>query len=511
MSTPSTESTSSSLFAPDVEGNSIALLLKHPDAWGEFYLNDREDYSPVHRPIWDHIKIALDSSPQGSVDPLLLSERMKANGIAQLLGGGVPYDYISGLKDSRSVEKVQASFYAKELKRLRVRRELIVKLDTARRELLGKANYSFEEMTSLVEQALSTITTDYHKPDVYEVLGERIIETVEKRADNPVDPSDMLYQGPFASINKTLGPLIFPGSLTTIIARTGQGKSTFAFFYCVWVAEKYKLPLLWLDAAEMTVEQLQMRAVCCFSEGRIPLWAVRSGEWRKNPAWSKIIRNEIWPRVRAIEMHYKNVGSMSPKEKVSFIRRFYYNKVGRSRFLIVGDDYLKGVEALGKNSQEYQAMGYYIQAVKTLISDEIDAGYWTSIQGNRSIISSGKKLSEINDSGEQGASLSDRIIQQSTNGLLLRFKVTEELAAEKNLFGNTVLKKAKLREGYGKDYEKFVRPIRLDSGAFVENYFHLDNKSFFYLDKGLHSDALQILGKTTADLSKGEGGSMSGL
>jgi hypothetical protein len=73
------------------------------------------------------------------------------------------------------------------------------------------------------------------------------------------------------------------------------------------------------------------------------------------------------------------------------------------------------------------------------------------------------------------------------------------------------LKKAKLREGYGKDYEKFVRPIRLDSGAFVENYFHLDNKSFFYLDKGLHSDALQILGKTTADLSKGEGGSMSGL
>ena len=277
-----------------------------------------------------------------------------------------------------------------------------------------------------------------------------------------------------------------------------MGKSSFGFYYCVWVAEKFSLPLLWLDSAEMTVEQLQMRAVCCLSEGKIPLWAVRSGEWRKNPVWRQLVHDEIWPRVKRISMSYKNVGMMSPKEKVAFIRRFYYSKVGRSNFLIIGDDYLKGIESLSKNSAEYQALGYYVGAVKSLVTDDINAGYWTAIQGNRSIITAGKKMSELQDSGEQGASISDRVVQQATNAFLMRYKIPEELANEHGLFGNIVLKKAKLREGYGRDYEKIARPIKLPNGSFTENYWHLQSTNFHYTDKGLHSDAMEALGQTAA-------------
>jgi len=83
---------------------------------------------------------------------------------------------------------------------------------------------------------------------------------------------------------------------------------------------------------------------------------------------------------------------------------------------------------------------------------------------------------------------------------LMRYKVNEELAAQKNMFGNVLLKKSKLREGYGKDYEKFIRPIKLPNGQFEENYWHLQNTNFFYLDKGLHSDALEMLGQSAVNM-----------
>lgn len=484
---------STSLYNVEVEAHTLALLIQYPDVWGDFYLIDESDYSKVNRSIYSLLKGQLSQTPPASVSPLVIAERAKGYSIT--VEGVDIYDYLEGLR-IRFVQKQDAPALARELKRLSVRRQLVEKAASVQKTLIANPNATFEEMSGTVEKTLSSITTEYCKPEVYDVLGENMIGAVEKRADNPVDPSQMLYQGPIASINKTVGPLIFPGSFTTVIARTAVGKSSLGFFWCVYVAERYNLPLLWLDAAEMTVEQLQMRAVCCLSEGRIPLWAVRSGEWRNNPAWLKIVRNEVWPRVRKIQMYYKNVGGMSPKEKISFIRRFYYSKVGRNQFLIIGDDYLKGVEALSKQSAEYQALGYYVGDVKTLVTDEINAGYWTSLQGNRSIISAGKKASELQDSGEMGAGISDRVVQQSTNALLMRPKVVEELAQENSLFGNLVLKKAKIREGYGREYEKLIRPIKTPSGSFVENYWHIDGSNFFYRDKGLHSEAMEILGHT---------------
>lgn len=491
---------SSSLYSPEVEANALALLLAYgAEIWGDFHLNDRADLSSAHRPLWDLLSLQLSQTPPGSLDPLLLAEKAQALGIGTLEGGFAIFDYISGLKN-RYVDKAQASSYARELKRLRVRRDLLGKLDSARRDLAAQPQISFEEMTGLVERELSAVTTAYFKPEVESVMGDGLIEVIEQRAANPIKPEEMLYMGPFDSINRTIGPAISPASLAILIARTGTGKSALSFYWCVYVAEKYGLPLLWLDAAEMTVEQLQMRAVCCLSDGRIPLWAVRSGEWDKNPAWRKIVRNEVWPRVKKIQMDYKNVGMMSAREKISFIRRYYFNKVGRSRFLIIGDDYIKGIEAMGGKTAEWQSMGYYIGDVKTLITDEIQAGYWTSLQGNRSIITQGKKASEIVDSGETGASISDRIIQQATVAWLMRYKVPEELAREKDMFGNIVLKKAKLREGYGREYEKIARAMKMPNGTFAENYWNIQGSNFHFTDKGLHSEALEALGHASTDL-----------
>ncbi len=486
-----------SLFNTEIEAHSLATLLQHPATWGEFHLIDRNDWSKAHQPLYDLVSLQLNAAPPGSVSPLVLSEKGKGLGITALDGGFEVYPYLEGLT-TRFVEAKDASHLARELKRLTVRREQIARLEAARKKLVETPGISFEDMDTLSTRALSEINAAYHKPEVVELFST-MEANIEARADNPINPDEQLYQGPIASINRTIGPLIFPGSFTTTIARTGAGKSAFSFFYCVHVAERYGLPILWLDAGEMTLEQIQMRAVSALSDGKVPLWMVRTGEWRKHPEMVKRVR-ELWPRVKKLRLFYHNTSGMSAKEKVTFMRRFHYSKIGRDEFLIIVEDYLKGVEAMEKSRAEYQEVGYYVKDTKSLVTHEINAGYWSSLQSNRSGITKGKKAEEMQDH-EGSASLSDRIAWECTNQFFMRFKEPAELAKERGLFGNIALKPGKVREGYGREYEKILRPVKLANGSFTTNYFHLAMSQFSYMDHGLHSEAMVVLGETPTDMT----------
>lgn len=488
------------LFSVEIEAQILSTILQHPITWGEFHLVDRNDWSIAHQPLYDLLALQLNSAPTGSVTPLVLSEKGKGLGIGTLQGGFEIYPYLEGLT-TRFCEAKDATHLARELKRLTVRREQIARLESARKKLVETPGISFEEMDALSTRALSEINTAYHKPDVVELFATMEVN-IEARADNPIDPDAQLYQGPIPSINRTIGPIIFPGSFTCTIARTATGKSAFSFYYCVLTAERYNLPLLWLDAGEMTLEQIQMRAVSALSEGKVPLWMVRTGEWRKHPTMTKLVR-ALWPRVKKLRLFYHNTSGMTPKEKVAFMRRFHYSQVARDEFLIICEDYLKGVEALGRDRQEYQAVGYYVSDTKGLVTNEINAGYWSTLQSNRSGISKGKKVEEMQDN-EGSASLSDRIAWECTNQFFMRFKEPVELAKERSLFGNVVLKPTKTREGYGREYEKILRPVKLANGSFATNHFNLGFSQFSYTDHGLHSEAMVVLGEAPTDLSDGK-------
>ncbi len=251
----------------------------------------------------------------------------------------------------------------------------------------------------------------------------------------------------------------------------------------------------------MSRDRIRDRAACCLSKGRIPLWAVKSGEWAQNKTWADIMRGEIYPRVDKIVslIDYINIGDLSPREKLSTIRRFYYNRIGRGNPVCLLDDYLKGVEAMGKNASEYQAVGYYVQAVKNLISAEIPASFWTSVQNNKSAIYQGKAAKDIIDS-DDNMGLSDRIIQQSDWGFILRYKIAEELAAEKSLFGNMRLTPVKCRELLGKDYMKALRPVKLPNGKMAASFYHLESRDFHFTEMGDLRTSLEVLGNAQVDL-----------
>lgn len=486
----------------EIEKHILALLVQNPEVWAEITIVNDRDFSKAHRPIFSVIKQQIESNLKNpSVTSIILAEKLKIYNI-KLDGGIDAYDYFEALQ-LKSVNPSDIVNLAKELKRTTVRRELIDKSEGLAKELTTNGAMSFQEMTELVERNLSSVNTSYFKSDETIGVFDDIIEVTEERGENPLDSDEMGFLGPFPSINRTLGALHYQGAFTVVGSRTGGGKSSLGFYYNLCVAEKYDLPILHLDAAEMTVQQLQGRAICALSQGVVPLWAVRSGEWRKNKEWTRIIREDIWPRVKKIRIDYCNIGGMTPKEAVSFVKRYYYNKIGRERHLIIDWDYIKGTESTNRNNQEYQSIGYMVGDFKTLVTDEIDASIWTSVQNNKTGIYTGKSGAEIVDS-EGSMSLSDRILQQATTGFTMRFKVPDELADEQNLFGNVKLAWVKTRELLGKNFERALLPVRMPSGALLKNYCNLNTKAFFYEDKGDLHDQLEILGQKDVLDGKGD-------
>jgi replicative DNA helicase len=486
----------SNLYNVEIERHFFASLNKNPEQWGEVSgFMGTQDFSKIHQAIYDVYKLQLDQNK--SIQPVIIAEIIQKYSVQ--FDGITPGEYLQTF-DLIPVGENSCLEFAKEIKRLTVRRELVGKCSKLNEELKKSQDKSAEDMIALVDKELSDINVKYFQQETEEVFSD-IIEVIEERGNNPQDAASMGFMGPFESINSTLGSLSYPSAFVCVGARTGNGKSSLGFYYNTWVAEKHSIPVLHLDAGEMTKQDLQMRATCALSAGKVPLWAVESGEWRKNKEYTDIIRGEVWPKVKNIKTYYKNIAGLSPKEFVSYIRRFYYNKIGRGNHLLIHWDYIKGTESMAKNAQEYQSIGYMIGDLKSMITTEITGSVWTSVQNNKMGIYNGKTSDQVNDS-EESYSLSDRIIQQCTNAFTMRFKLPDEITKESNLYGNVILKSTKERKLLGKNYQDMISFVKIqgkDSSGknttqYKKNYFNLAMNNFSYEDKGSLKDMVEAMG-----------------
>jgi hypothetical protein len=492
----------SNLHNLELERHFFSSLMKNPEQWGEVgSFTDSKDFSEVHKPIYNVFKLQLDQNPPKPVQPVILADVIKQHSIP--LDGITPYEYLQAI-ELIPVGKDSCMDFTKEIKRLSIRRDLISKCKAVESELVKGKDKSAEDMIGLVEKELNDVNIKYIQQDSQEIFSN-LIEVIEEKGNNPQDLTSYGLMGPFESINKTLGSLSYPSAFVTVGARSGNGKSSLGFHVNTFVAEKYGIPVLHLDAGEMTVEDLQIRATASLSGGRVPLNMIETGAWRKNKQFVDIIRGEVWPRVKKIQTHYKNISGMTPKEFVSYIRRFYFNKIGRGNHLLIHWDYIKGLEAVaGKNAQEYQSIGYMVGDLKSLITTEITASVWTSVQNNKQGIYNGLDSSQVIDN-ENSLSLSDRILQQSTNAFTMRYKLPDEILKENNMFGNVMLKSLKERKLLGENFQDMLDYVKVtekdQSGKsqirYKKNYFNLESKSFCYFDKGSLRDMMVALGRTS--------------
>jgi len=482
------------LFSLELERHSLTALVKFPELFNESasWLSEDCFVNNTHNVIYSIIKTEFGQSHK--LDKVLLAQKINNLGIktdddidiysyCDILYSGV-ITYEGGL-DS-----------LKELKKMQIFRGLAENCRTAYKYITNNLNQPLGN----VLRELDTINNSKIKEIVHESdepvdLCSGLEEMIEGIADNPPDDKKFLM-GPFPTINKIYGSLLRRGAINLTAARSGIGKTAWGFFYLTHVAEKYNIPILHLDFAEMTKSELQTRAVCCFTHGKVPLHAIETGEWRKNPEYIRLVRS-VWAKVKKLKIYYYDIGSLSADQIINLIRRFYYKHIGRDTNedsdivkLLINYDYLKPFN-FDPRMAEYREMGFFIQKLKKLIIDEISASVWASLQINRSGIITNKTSNQVDDS-ENSFSLSDRIIQQSTHAWILRHKLDDEIADEECRFGNMKLMNMKHRH-LGKDYQGALKPVKVSDGFYKRNYINIQGESFYFEDKGDLNEMVEVM------------------
>lgn len=487
------------LISLQCEKYCLGGLMKNPEIFPEIESWVKEDTfgQSTHRVIWSVLKQSLLKNE--SVTPTLVAQKIINLNIKTKDDLSI-FDYLNSISFSQITDKGTIDNF-KELVKLAVLRDLVKSSDKVKSFIAENKNKELKDIVSGVDAINNEKVANLYKnidSDVRNIFDD-IEPLIEGLGNNPPDP-DSFILGPFDSLNKIYGSINKPSNITIIGARSGSGKTSVSMFHQVWVAEKYNLPLLWLDFGEMTYEELQFRATCMLTNGKVPIWALETGQWRTNSEWVDLVR-KIWQRVKKIKFYYKDVSNMGPLETISFIRRFSYNKIGRGNNFLVMYDYFKPFDTQDFHKPEWKQMGHFLQDIKSFIVNELPIPFMGAIQLNRSGITTNKTSDQVDDS-ENAIGMSDRITQQSSHAFILRFKTMDEIAVEENRFGNMKLINVKQRH-LGKDYMAAIKPVKIGK-RYLKNHINLEGGSFYYEDKGDLNHAAKVLKEQYDLLDSGE-------
>ena len=487
------------LISLQCEKYCLGGLMKHPEIFPEIDLLVKEDTfgQATHKVIWNILKHSLLKNE--SVTPTLVAQKISNLNIKTKDDISI-FDYLNAISFSQITAKGTIDNF-KELVKLAVLRDLVLSSDKAKKFVLENKNKELKEIVSGIDAINNEKVAALYQNIDSEVTNifDNVEQMIEDIAQNPPDPESFLM-GPFPSINDLYGSLHKPSNVTLIAARTGVGKSAFAMYYNIWLAEKHNLPLLWLDFGEMTVKEQQFRAICSLTKGQVPLHHLEYGTWRQNAEYTDIVRS-TWERVKKIKFYFQDVSNFGSQEVLSFIRRFSYNKVGRNNPFLVVYDYFKPFDTKDFNRPEWKQMGHFLQDVKSFIVNEIPIPFFGAIQINRAGITTNKTSDQVDDS-ENAIGLSDRITQQSSHAFILRFKTMDEIAVEENRFGNMKLINVKHRH-LGKDFMNAIRPVKIGK-RYLKNHINIEGGSFYYEDRGDLNHAAKILKEQYELLESGE-------
>jgi replicative DNA helicase len=483
----------------EVERQFIAGLLIHPNKYSEVcsFVKSSDFFSEVNKVVFTFLKSGYDKGERP--DPVTLSEKIKLSGISFEDNLNIS-DYIQALSLRKTSED---SFIdcAKELKKLSVRRDI----HGVGEKMCSQMNSmdSSKSLSDIIDAADSI----YSGINVYENgenfpknIFEEMEDAIELRGNNPV--VEFGPPGPHPRLHELFGSLFRPGNITTLVARTGVGKTQFVVDFCTKVSKAQDIPVLHLDNGEMSKEELRARQ--CAALSGVPLHLIETGQWRR--AGEDIVKRvrAVWPEVKSRKFYYQNVGGMRVDSMVQLIKHFYYGHVGRGNPMIVSFDYIKTTSELQGNKNEWQVVGEMVDKFKKLIQADIVfdgepvIAMITSVQSNRSGITNNRNAGNIVED-ESIVSLSDRITQFSSHLFHLRQKTLDEITAENNLFGTHRLSCFKYRH-LGENIHRALSPVRMGNGDLKKNYINLDFNNFNISEVGDLQDMVDA--ETDVDLEQ---------
>ena len=477
----------SKLFSYQTEMHVLGGLIKNPQVFADVdvIISDKDFYSPVHSTIFSCIKnIAFEG---GEIDAVTVAQKIKNLGISFKDDINI-FDYVDSISFTQISPRatVEACHDLKDKK--------------IRRDIEKNAGNIISHLEKTLDQSISSVVAECD-----EIYGENlnecfsldqkpralldgIIDEVERRGNDPMD--EVGLQIPYQNFNRLYGGLR-PKCLYTIVARAGNGKTTFISDLARKTGDLNGTKTLILDT-EMPTEDVEMRMFSSISE--VPMWYLETGQWRKNKELHHKT-NEGFKRVKEFLsknlVHHYHVGDKNIEEICSIARKWKLSEVGRDEPCIIAFDFLEvGNDKTSNNWAEYQIMGQKVKKLKSL-AIELECPVVVAIQSNRG--GEGRKLGDNIDSSVIASS--DRVQWFSDFTFFLAQKTREEVQWDGEDFGTHILVPLKTRyQGrHATGHQDLVR--RRDPNGnerFYKNYINFRIENFNMTEEGtLHDIAEQ--------------------
>jgi replicative DNA helicase len=465
-----------SIYSIQIERHVLGGLIKNPKLFSDIerYISEKDFINEVHQTIFCVLRSTIIKNE--SVDTVIVAEKIKNIGISFKDDINI-YDYLESISfTSINVKGLMEA--AQELAKLTVRRNVYHKCDEIKKYLKENGEKNIDEIVSKVDtlygDELKEIETTDQEP---ELLLNDIESLVEERGENPCDESG--FATPYPEFNRMYGGLR-PGNLYAIVARPGQGKSTFIMDLCRKIAEKGKVKALLLDT-EMDTEDVKFRIASALSG--VSLWHLETGNWRKNPELIEKAR-AAFKKIKNCEFYHYPVGNKNIDQLCSFVRRWAMTHVGRGNPFVLGYDYIKLTgERVGNNWAEHQAIGDKVDKLKKL-AEELNCPIITAIQANRSGENFNRRRGGVVDDSSAIAQ-SDRLQWFASYVGIFRRKTVDELSDDGEEFGTHKLVTLKTRF-QGKDaagHHALVRRTDENGSVRFENNFLNFNVSNFNVEE----------------------------
>jgi replicative DNA helicase len=486
------------MFSYEFERQLLAGLLRNPSIYSEIsgVISKSDFVAKINETIFSFLSNSYERSE--SVDANILAEKIALSGIGTQDNIDIG-EYLSSIS-LRNVSEESAISAAAEVKKLSIRREISQvgeKLSSSMEKLSPEKGYN--EIVEIADQIFnSTISSYENTQDSPQNIFEDMADFIEERGRNPV--TDFGPKGPHPRLHQLLGSLLRPGNITTIVARSGVGKTQFVMDFCTKVSLETGIPVLHLDNGEMSKEELIMRE--CSALSGVPIRLLETGQWTR--AGQEVVDKvrRVFMKLKGYKFYYVNVGGQNVDTMIQKIKHFYFSKVGRGKPMILSFDYIKTTSESMQGKSEWQIVGEMVDKFKKLImrdlvfDDKPSVTMITSVQSNRTGITNNRRSDNLVED-ESIVSLSDRITQFSSHLLSLRQKTIDEITEEEG-FGTHKLTWFKHRH-LGEMPMRAKNYVRMPNGDQKKNCINLNIENFCVTEVGDMQDLADA--QMSADLN----------
>lgn len=288
---------------------------------------------------------------------------------------------------------------------------------------------SVDEIISLLEDPVSEFLREDTGGDKPEILGENIFEYLQFLEDNQCDIVGIPTG--YKRWDEAIGGGLRRGCVDLIGARSKTGKSMFADGAAANIT-RTGIPVLMLDTEMGNTDHIH-RILGALSE--VETKEIEKGTFANDPDKKERVY-EAAKELEGLPYHYINVSGKPFENVINIIKRWVTHHVkvdenGKTNDCVIIYDYLKLTTSsdIGKNMQEYQALGFQAtQLHNTCV--KLDVPCLSFVQLNRD---------GLTKESEDAVSGSDRLIWLCTSFSIFKIKSVEEIAEDGPRAGNRKL------------------------------------------------------------------------